>query len=114
MPSIDWDKYSDVGGGSGDKVDAYWPDREHPLKAGDEIAGKITNKYPKKGDRSAYYILETEEGNTLVWGSTVLDRKLEAVNLGDDIAIRFLGQKNNEKTGRKYKDFKVGVTNPIS
>ena len=41
MPSIDWDKYSDVGGGSGDKVDAYWPDRNSPLKAGDEIAGKI-------------------------------------------------------------------------
>ena len=104
---IDWNDYKEVGGN--DQVTRYWPDRESPLKLGDEVAGILTKKNPRSNDTSASYLLEDGDEIILVWGGAVLDRKLESISPGTKIAIRYLGDKRNEKTKRTYKDFKVGI-----
>lgn len=106
--AIDWSEYKEVGGNS--EVTKYWPDRENKLQVGDSVKGILTSKMPKKDDKSAFYLLEDGEEITLVWGSTVLDRKLELVPLGSKVAIEFLGEKPSEKRkGKTYKDFRVGI-----
>lgn len=105
---IDWNNYTEVGGGSGE-VTRFWPDRDNPLKEGDEVAGVLAKKTPKKEDKSSWYLLEDADEVILVWGGTVLDRKLENVGLGSKVAIKYLGEKKNDKTKRTYKDFRVGI-----
>jgi len=107
---INWNNYKEVGTGN---VDYFWPDRDKPLEVGDCIEGMLTQKTSRAEEHSASYVLETNEGIALVWGSTVLDRKLQDIALGSKIAIEYLGDKASEKRkGKKYKDFKVGVIIP--
>lgn len=110
MSDIDWSQYEEVGGNRNSEVTRYWPDRKEPLKVNDCVKGELTSKVPKKDDKSAYYLLEKDGEITLVWGSTVLDRKFESVPLGSKVAIQYLGEKPSEKRrGKMYKDFRVGI-----
>lgn len=81
------------------------PEVWKPEKKGDLIEGTLLKKKENCGpNKSALYILEIEfEDKTEkkgVWGSTVLDDKMDEISPGDKIKITYLGK---EKTYHKYK-----------
>jgi len=66
---------------------------------GDHIIGVFIKKEPKdeKQSFSARYYLENEQGINLVWGSAVLDQRMEFVNIGEKIKIIYKGKEKNSK-----------------
>lgn len=60
---------------------------------------------PKK---SKMYTFKTEDGEIKIWGSTVLDNKLEDISEGQYLKIKYNG-KRKSGTGNEYHDFSVFV-----
>jgi len=77
-------------------------------KEGDEIIGTLKDIRNNVGpNKSTLYTLLTDDGAIKVWGSAVLDSRLEGVELGTNIKILFKGVKKSEGSNRHYKDFGV-------
>lgn len=78
-----------------------------PKEEGDSIEGTYIRKKENVGKNKAnLYIIEKHDGEKIsVWGSTVLDDKMDYVSLGNVIIITFLG--NDE--GKNYHKYKVEV-----
>jgi len=76
-----------------------------------EIAGKILNIKEEGGKyKTKVYTLETEKEILDVFGSAVLDPKLEPIaNVGNIVKIVFLGKKQGKDS--EYKDFDVYLGN---
>ena len=76
------------------------------------IEGTYLSKQSGVGpNESMVYNLETKDGTIGVWGSTVLDTKMENVQINSLVRIEYLG-KAQAKSGRgEYHDFKV-MTKP--
>lgn len=71
-----------------------------PTKEGDSIEGILIHKEPadKSRQMSARYKIEVHPNVfKLVWGSTILDDRMQVVNVGDKIRITFKGKKKNQK-----------------
>lgn len=69
------------------------------------LIGRNTNVGP---NNSMKYNLKQEDGTVIgVWGSTVLDTKLEQVANGTEVKITFLGKRDSKGGRGQYKDFKV-------
>tara|TARA_Y100000310_G_scaffold105453_1_gene103925 strand:- start:113 stop:445 length:333 start_codon:yes stop_codon:yes gene_type:complete len=77
-----------------------------PQNEGDSIEGVLVNEEPKTQDLSAMYSIENAEGQVLVWGSAVLDDRMQYVNVGSKVRITFKGMTKNKK-GQNVKLFKV-------
>ncbi len=96
-----------------DKVqtDVWVPEKEE-----DEISGIYLGVQKEVGEnKSNLYTIEVEEGKTMAfWGSKVLDGKMLALKVGQQVKILFLGKVKPEK-GREYKGYDVFVkkTKPI-
>jgi len=58
-------------------------------------------------NNSNVYVIQTEQGDVDIWGTTVLDQELPKIQIGTSIRIQYLGEKENPSTGRTYKSFKV-------
>lgn len=57
---------------------------------------------------SNMYTLELRSGERVrFWGNSILDKRLSTCTFGEEIAIKFDGIKESDKTGRDYKHFKV-------
>jgi len=84
-----------------------------PENKGDEISGVYLSVQPEIGEnKSNLYIIEVEEGKTIsFWGSKVLDGKMLAVKVGQQVKVLFLGKVKPEK-GREYKEYDVFIKNP--
>ena len=66
-------------------------------------------KEPKVGkEQSAKYHVENQKGAQLVWGSAVLDDRMQHVQIGDGIKIVYEGQKELAKD-RKLNLYRVYV-----
>jgi len=73
----------------------------------DKIEGVLVDKKSDVGvNKSNIYHIENEEGLFFVWGSTVLDDRMAAVNVGQKLKITYKGTKPN-KRGQDTKIFKV-------
>lgn len=69
------------------------------------LIGRQSNVGP---NNSMKYNLQQESGEVIgVWGSTVLDTKLEQVANGTEVKITFLGKRDSKGGRGQYKDFKV-------
>ena len=81
-----------------------------PEKEGDNIIGVLINKEPKDEQTgfSARYYLENEKGMFFVWGSTVLDDRMQYVKAGQKTKITFEGKTKN-KRGQNVNLFRVDV-----
>ena len=81
-----------------------------PEKDGDNIIGVLINKEPKDEQTgfSARYYLENEKGMFFVWGSTVLDDRMQYVKVGQKVKITFEGKTKN-KRGQNVNLFRVDV-----
>ncbi len=92
----DW---QEIGGDSGD----MW-NREG------SIEGILVSRQSNVGPNdSMKYNLKTAKGEMGVWGSTVLDSKLEQVTNGSEIRITYLGKASSKGGRGEYHDFKVEV-----
>ena len=78
---------------------------------GDNIIGVLINKEPKDEQTgfSARYYLENEKGMFFVWGSTVLDDRMQYVKAGQKTKITFEGKTKN-KRGQNVNLFRVEVS----
>lgn len=73
-----------------------------------EIRGRLVEKQSDVGPHhSCVYVLETDDGPTNVWGSTVLDRLMKKVEIGQSICVKYMGERTGEKTGHSFKHFEV-------
>ena len=78
-------------------------------KEGDQIEGVLVAKTPKEGEMSARYKVDTKDGIMLVWGSAILDDRLETVEVGQKVRITFKEKKPIEGTKKTLNIFKVEV-----
>lgn len=78
-----------------------------PQQENDSIVGVLVSKEPadRTKDISAKYMVENADGVHLVWGSAVLDDKMQVVAVGSKIRITYLGKKElpKNKTLNQYK-----------
>ena len=75
---------------------------------GDRIEGVLIAKEPKTEDIGAKYTIENKKGAFLVWGSAILDDKMQQVKVGEELRITFDGQKDLGKK-KKLNLYKVEV-----
>jgi len=82
-----------------------------PKEIGDNIMGVVVSKTPKDESTglSAKYQIENHEGMFLVWGSAVLDDRLQYVPVGSKVRITFEGRTKN-KRNQTVNLFKVEVS----
>jgi hypothetical protein len=81
-----------------------------PAKEGDNITGVLVNKEPKDENTSlsARYYLETDNGTCFLWGSAVLDDRMQYVKKGSKVKITYEGATTN-KRNQKVNLYKVQV-----
>jgi len=98
------------------RTDCEWPEKGKSLSVGDSIEGVYVSKKEDVGvNKSAIYVIRTPTGELVgVWGSTVLNSKMASVNVGQFIAIEFIGMKTPKSGGKPYKDWFVGVDDSAS
>ncbi len=81
-----------------------------PETEGDQIAGDLVNKEPRDeaAGTSARYYIENPDGMFLVWGSAVIDDRMQYVKIGQKMRITFEGHTKNKKN-QQVNLFKVEV-----
>lgn len=82
-----------------------------PEKEGDQIMGVLVSKEPKDENTglSARYYLETTAGMFFVWGSAVIDDRMQYVKIGDKVRITYKGKTTN-KRNQTMNLFKVEIS----
>lgn len=78
-------------------------------KVDKEVTGVLVEKRSEVGPNlSMMYTLEQPDHTQIgVWGSNVLDGKMKAVEIGEEVRIVYKGMAKSEKTKRSYHDFTV-------
>jgi len=84
-----------------------------PENDGDSIEGVLINKEPKTEEIGAKYTVQNKEGTFLVWGSAVLDDKMQQVGVGSEIRITFEGKKSLGK-GKTLNQYEVEVAEKVT
>lgn len=83
------------------------PDTWKPVKDGDQVEGVLVNKRTGVGvNESNAYDLANMGTQIMVWGSAVLDNRMDSIAIGDFVRITYQGTKLNAK-GQDTKIFKV-------
>jgi hypothetical protein len=78
-----------------------------PENDGDEIEGVLISVEPETGTfKSTIYHLEKGEEQWAVWGTTVLDDRMQYVHVGEKFKIIYKGLQKNTK-GQDVKIFEV-------
>ena len=91
-------------------TDKMWPVEGQELKENDFIEGRYIERREDVGDNnSKIHVIEESDGTSVgIWGSFVLDSKMQKVAIGKMCKIVFLGRKESKNKGRKdYKDWDV-------
>jgi len=93
-----------------DKWKTIEPGIWKPVKEGENIIGVLINKEPRdeQAGLSAKYYLENENGTWLVWGSAVLDDRMQYVKVGSKVKIIYEGKTKNKKN-QDVNLFKIQV-----
>lgn len=91
-----------------------WPEKEKPLREGDSIEGEYVEQLTDIGShKSNVYVLNINGERVGVWGSTVIDARMENVQIGMIVGFEYLGMERS-KNGSEYKNFMVAVAEPDS
>jgi hypothetical protein len=85
-----------------------------PEKAGEQIVGVLVAKEPRDeiANLSARYHLETPNGVAFLWGSAVLDDRMQYVHIEDKVRITYEGKRKN-KRNQDLHLFKVEVARTV-
>lgn len=80
-------------------------------KEGDFIEGVLVRSESDVGvNKSNIYTLEVSPGKFIgVWGSTILDQRMNLVNVGDKVKITYKGLSEKKAGKNPAKIFKVEV-----
>ena len=79
------------------------PDVWKPEKEGDSIEGEYVRRKENIGKNKAnLYLISVDGVINSIWGSTVLDDKMDHVSPGDKIRITYEGE-DEDKGYHKYK-----------
>ena len=82
-----------------------------PTDEGDQVIGTVVTKAEAKGELSARYHLLGDDGQRhLIWGTAILDQRLQFVNVGDRVRITYDGVGKN-KQDRDMKLYTVEMSN---
>lgn len=77
-------------------------------KEGDYVEGVLMKKQENVGkNKSHLYSLNTKEGFKNVWGATILDKRMEFVDVGSVVKITYQGLTQKKDGSRVAKMFKV-------
>jgi hypothetical protein len=83
-----------------------------PETEGDQIEGVLMNKEPRDeaSGTSARYYIENQDGMFLIWGSAVIDDRMQCVKIPQKVRVTFEGHtKNKNKKNQQVNLFKVEV-----
>ena len=83
-----------------------------PENKNDSIKGVLINKEPKTSDLSARYSIENGSGTYMVWGSAILDDRMQYVTIGSKVRITYKGKTTNKK-GQDVNLYRVEVATPL-
>jgi len=85
-----------------------------PKETGESIIGVVVNKTPKDESTglSAKYQLENDRGMFLIWGSVVLDDRMQYVAVGSKVRITYNGKTKN-KRNQEVNLFRVEIAELI-
>ena len=89
------------------EIGNMWSYKE--AKIGDEIIGVYIGKKENVGDNNSnVYTLDCNGEIKDVWGSTVLDIRMQHIKIGEEVKIVYLGQLESEKRkGKSYHNFDI-------
>lgn len=87
---------------------------EWQLKDNDEIEGIYRGVKEDVGDNhSRLYTIEANrndhQGMYKVWGSVVLDDRMDSAKIGNQIKLVYLGKIKSEKGGRSYHNYELYI-----
>lgn len=68
-----------------------------PQRQGDFLAGVLVSILPRDTELSARYYIDTGHETFMVWGSAVLDDRMQYVSVGNRIRITYKGMTKNKK-----------------
>ena len=90
------------------KDDNQSSDRTHDFETDKVIEGIYFNNKENVG-RNLQTIYQFEIGEELVdvWGATILDRKMQGIEVGEEVKITYLGKKISKTSKREFKDYDV-------
>jgi|GEM_PF-2866517 len=76
---------------------------------GDEFRGKyISFKSDVGPNKQMIYTFEDMKGDVYgIWGSQILEGKMQLAKTGEYYCIKYMGKKNSEKSNRAYREWKV-------
>ena len=76
---------------------------------GDSVEGTLEQVESDVGtNKSKMYTIKLEdESLAKIWGSSVLDTRMQKIETGSQVKIEYTGLKNSKKSGRDYKTFEV-------
>lgn len=81
-------------------------------KEGDQIAGILVRVKPGTDDKSSQYFIQVDQQEYLVWGSALLDDRMQAVKIGEFVMITYKGKKPIPNTTKSLHIFEVMAGNP--
>lgn len=97
-------KWEEVGG----EINPTWNGKDSQLKEGDTVQGRYVAKKTNIGrNKSNVYVLETDDKKIEVWGSTVIDARMDQVAVGKMVKIVYKGTKPSKNFSQPYKDYAV-------
>lgn len=99
-----------------DKVEERKQGSDETWDGSDVLIGTLKSVQENVGPNgSMMYNVEKDDGTLVgVWGSSVIDSKLDGVEKGSRVRIEFLGKQDNPRTGRSYKDYSVKAIPPAA
>lgn len=96
----DMDDFEEVGG--------FWDDMFFFEAEGDHLTGSYLRSVDNVGPNdSIVHVLSVDNIPIGIWGTVLLDNRMESIEAGDIVRIVYNGMLVNEKTGRSYRSFNV-------
>ncbi len=78
------------------------PQTWKPTNKNESIEGVLVSKVPRENGNSAKYYISNSDGIHLVWGSAILEERMQFSLVGQMVRITYKGQ-------TKYKDNKLNL-----
>lgn len=84
-----------------------------PTNDNNTIIGTLIGKAQKEENIGARYYIENETGKYVVWGSAILDNKMQFVDVGQVVKICYEGKSRNRQ-GQEINNFMVAVPKAVA
>lgn len=94
--------------GDFEEVGGFWDDMYFFENEGDSLTGLFLRSVDNVGPNdSTVHVFKVNNIPIGIWGTVLLDNRMEGIESGDIIRVIYNGMLVNEKTGRSYRSFNV-------